>query len=199
MASDFSKPDGLTVVREEDAKNFLAPLPVGRLIGVGKKTEKKLKEMGIETIGELASYDPPKLADAFGKFGLRLYLMAQGIDESEVREKEERKSMSREITLDEDTDDLEFVLRILDSLCDCLYKEVIKKDLGFKTVTLKIRYEDFETHVFSKTLPRMADLKLLKDTARELLLANFEKKKIRLVGVRVSNLVRMKGQKRLYA
>ena len=197
IASDFNKPDGLTVVRESEAKDFLAPLPVSRLIGVGRKTERKLKEMGISTIGELAAFDPSKLADEFGKFGLRLYLMAQGIDESEVRDRDERKSISREITLDEDTDDLEFVAGIVDVLSECVYKELLKRDFSFRTVTLKIRYEDFETHVFSKTLPHLGELRLLRNIARELLLLNAENKKIRLVGVRVSNLVPLKGQKKL--
>ncbi len=201
IASDFRKPDGLTVVEENNAKAFLAPLPVRKLIGVGRKTERKLKEMGIETVGDLASYDPSKLVDALGVMGTKLYLMAQGIDESEVIEREDRKSIGRELTFDEDTDDLGFVKGILDMLSECVYENILKKDLSFKTVTLKIRYENFETHVYSKTLPfRTRQLEHLKKIAKELLVNNLkdlEDLKIRLVGVRVSNLVPMKGQRKL--
>ncbi len=198
IASSLKKPDGLTVVKENEAKAFLAPLSVRRLIGVGRKTEIKLKEMGIKTIGDLASYDPSKLADIFGVMGVKLYLMAQGIDESEVREREDRKSIGRELTFDEDTNDLDFVIRILDILSECVHKDILKKDLSFKTVTLKIRYENFETHVYSKTLPfRTRQLEHLKKTAKELLVNHLRDLKIRLVGVRVSNLVLMRGQRKL--
>ncbi|RLI79890.1 DNA polymerase IV [Archaeoglobales archaeon] len=198
IASDFNKPDGLTVVRENEARDFLAPLSVRKLIGVGRKTEKKLREMGIKTVGDLASYDPSKLADVFGVMGSKLYLMAQGIDGSEVREREDRKSMGRELTFDEDTDDLDFVVGVLDMLSECVHKDILKRDFSFKTVTLKIRYENFETHVYSKTLPfRTRQLEHLKKIARELLVNNLKGLKIRLIGVRVSNLIPMKGQKKL--
>jgi DNA polymerase IV (DinB-like DNA polymerase) len=197
VASDLNKPDGLTVVREEEAKDFLAPLPVRKLIGVGRKTERKMKELGIQKVGDLASFDSSKLSAIFGKFGLRLYLMAHGIDESEVREKEERKSISREITFDEDTDDFHFILEVIDTLCSCLHTELTRRKLSFRTVTLKVRYENFETHVFSKTLPHPAGFQHLRNTAKDLLLENLGERKLRLVGLRLSNLIPMKGQRRL--
>ncbi len=201
IASSIKKPDGLTVVEEGHVRKFLAPLPVRKLIGVGRKTERKLKAMGIETIGDLASCDPSKLIDTLGATGTRLYLVAQGIDDSEVVEREERKSIGRELTFDEDMDDPDFVKNILDILSECVHKEVVERNLSFKTVTVKIRYENFETHFYSKTLPfRTGQLEHLKNVAGELLMnniGNLNDLRVRLVGVRVSNLISMRGQRKL--
>ena len=84
IASDFQKPDGLTIVKQEDVERFLAPLPVRRLLWVGRKTGLKLENMGIRTIGDLARCDPSVLADAFGELGKQLHMMARGVDSSEV-------------------------------------------------------------------------------------------------------------------
>ncbi len=81
------KPDGLTVVKEEDAQKFLEPLAVRKLLWVGRKTEAKLKALGINTIGDLARYDPTALASMFGVMGLQMHLSAQGLDRSEVEER----------------------------------------------------------------------------------------------------------------
>ena len=86
VASDFQKPDGLTVVRDEEVEVFLEPLPVRKLLWVGRKTEAKLKALGVNTIGDLARYDPTALASLFGVMGLQMHLMARGIDRSEVEE-----------------------------------------------------------------------------------------------------------------
>ena len=86
VASDFQKPDGLTVVREEEVEVFLAPLPVRKLLWVGRKTEAKLKVLGVNTIGDLARYDPSVLTLMFGVMGWQMHLMAKGIDRSEVEE-----------------------------------------------------------------------------------------------------------------
>ena len=80
VASDFVKPDGLTVVRDEEVEVFLAPLPVRKLLWVGRKTEAKLKELGVNTIGDLAKYDASALTSMFGVMGWQMHLMAMGID-----------------------------------------------------------------------------------------------------------------------
>ncbi|MDI6691656.1 MAG: DNA polymerase IV, partial [Candidatus Bathyarchaeota archaeon] len=172
IASDYKKPDGLTVVREEEAENFLAPLPVRKLLWVGRKTEQKLKAMGIKTIVDLAHYDPTALAEVFGAMGTQMYLMAHGIDKSEVEERGEIKSISRETTFEEDTSNFEFVLKTLDELSEEVHKDVLNQNLYFKTVTVKVRYENFETHTHSKTLPLITNsLEELKKTSKELLQA----------------------------
>jgi len=199
IASDFQKPDGLTVVKEEDVERFLAPLRVRKLLWVGRKTEQKLKRIGINTIGDLANYDPTVLTENFGVMGTQLYLMAHGIDRSEVEERGEVKSISRDITFEEDTDDFELVLKTLDRLSEEVHKDVSKQNFCFKTVTVKVRYENFETHTHGKTLPFVTDrLQDLEKTVKELVQDYLRSyRKIRLVGVRVSNLVSAEKQKKL--
>lgn len=200
IASDFQKPDGLTIVKEEDAQQFLDPLPVRRLLWVGRKTEPKLKALGINTIGDLASYDPTALSSMFGVMGLQMHLMAKGIDRSEVEEREGVKSISHETTFQEDTIDATLILQELDALCEAVHKQTTNQNLLFKTVTVKIRYQGFETHTKSKTLPRQTNrLQDLKKTAKQLLLPYMRPdKKMRLIGVRVSSLVSCETQKTLF-
>jgi DNA polymerase IV (DinB-like DNA polymerase) len=199
IASDFQKPDGLTVVKEEDVEKFLAPLCVRKLLWVGRKTEQKLKSIGINTIRDLANYDPTVLTENFGVMGTQLYLIAHGVDRSEVEERGEVKSISRDVTFEEDTDDFDFVLETLDRLSEEVHKDVSKQNFCFKTVTVKVRYENFETHTHGKTLPFVTDrLQDLQKTAKELVQDYLRSyRKIRLVGVRVSNFVSAEKQKRL--
>jgi DNA polymerase IV (DinB-like DNA polymerase) len=200
VASDFQKPDGLTVVREEEAEVFLAPLPVRKLLWVGRKTEAKLKELGVNTIGDLAKYDASALTEMLGVMGWQMHLMASGIDNSVVEEREGVKSISHETTFEVDTADSAAVIEVLEALCIDVQKETEHQQLLFKTVTLKIRYENFETHTRSKTLPFLTDrLHDLEKTEKELLspyLGN--DRKVRLIGVRVSSLVSREKQKTLF-
>jgi len=199
MASDYQKPDGLTIVKENEAEAFLAPLPVRKLLWVGRKTEAKLKEMGINTIGDLARYDPTALPEKFGVMGTHMHLMARGIDRSEVEPRTEVKSISHETTFEEDTDDANTVLEALDKLSEEVSREVLNQRLFFKTVTIKVRYENFETHTRGKTLAFMTNRSQdLKKTARELLQDYLRQdRKVRLIGVRVSSFISGEKQKTL--
>jgi len=199
IASDYQKPDGLTIVKEGEAETFLAPLPARKLLWVGRKTEAKLKTMGINTIGDLARYDPTVLAEKFGVMGTQMHLMARGIDRSEVEARTEVKSISHETTFEEDTADADTVLRALDALSEEVCREALNQNLFFKTVTVKLRYENFETHTRSKTLAFMTNRSQdLKKTAKELLQAYLRRdRKVRLIGVRVSNFVKGEKQKTL--
>jgi len=199
IASDYKKPDGLTIVKEGEAEAFLVPLPVRKLLWVGRKTEAKLKNRGIQTIGDLARYDPTVLAEAFGVMGTQMHLSARGIDRSEVEARTEVKSISHETTFEEDTDDAEAVLEALDALAAEVAKEVAGQKLFFKNVTIKVRYENFETHTRSKTLAYITNRPQdLQKTARELLKAYLKTdRKIRLIGVRASSFVKGEKQKTL--
>ena len=199
VASDYQKPDGLTIVKDAEVERFLAPLPVRRLLWVGRKTEEKLKAMGIHTIGDLARYDPTVLTETFGVMGTQMHLMARGIDRSEVEPRTEVKSISHETTFEVDTADADVVLKALDVLSEEVCKETMAQQLFFKTVTVKLRYENFETHTRSKTLPFMTNrVQDLKKTARELLQPYLRvDRKIRLIGVRVSTFVKGEKQKTL--
>jgi DNA polymerase IV (DinB-like DNA polymerase) len=199
IASDFKKPDGLTVIREEDAKEFLAPLRVSRLLWVGRKTEKKLNSMGIKTVGDLANFNASILVEKFGVAGTQLYLSAQGIDNIELQEQWERKSMSREVTFEEDTTDSSVIFETLDDISEDLHRELTASNFSFKTTTIKIRYSNFETHTHGKSLPFYTDrLRDIQKSARELMQGYLSSdRKIRLIGVRLSNLFSTEKQTRL--
>jgi DNA polymerase IV (DinB-like DNA polymerase) len=200
IASEFQKPDGLTIVMEEEVKKFLWPLPVDKLWGVGKKTERKLHEMKIKTIGDLANYDPSLLIEKFGGvLGTQFHLLANGIDKSEVIEGWEAKSISREFTFEEDTSDTDLIYKTLDKLCEQVHNDVKNSNLHFKTVSIKIRYSNFEAHTHSKTLPFLTNrLKDIQKTCHELIEAFLQpNRKIRLVGAKVSKLVSGEKQKTL--
>ena len=200
IASDFKKPNGLTVVRCEDTKTFLSPLKVRKLLWVGRKTEHRLNEMGIQTIGDLANYDASVLTEKFGAAGVQLYLMAQGIDNSEIREHWERKSMSRETTFEEDTSDSRMIFETLDAISEDLHQELIAVHFTFKTITIKVRYGNFETHTRGKTLPFFTDqVKDIQNNAHHLIHDYLQSdQKIRLVGIRLSNLFSTEKQTRLF-
>lgn len=196
IASDFRKPDGLTVVEEEYTKAFLAPLEVDKLWGIGRKTKSRLNTMGIRTIGDLASYNAAQLRKVFGAAGLEFHQMAQGIYYSKVVEERIPKSFSREHTFAEDTFDENLIHKIVDKLFNEAIKEVTKHNFIFRTLTVKVRYEDFETHTRSKTFSYPITKP---DTIKEIpckLLDPFlqSEKAIRLVGVKASNLIAKKRQ-----
>ena len=199
IASDFKKPDGLTIVPPEDVEKFLLPMPADSLWGVGRKTAKALEDMGIKTVGDIVKAGPARLKARFGKVGLWFYETARGIDESEVVEEWEPKSVGREVTFDKDTADSNVVFLVLDELVHDVHKEAVESKYRFRTVDIKVRYEDFETHTHSKTLPFHTDsFDILLSTAKNLLEPFlYSDKKIRLIGARVSNLSRGEKQKTL--
>jgi DNA polymerase IV (DinB-like DNA polymerase) len=200
IASDFQKPDGLTVVEERDVKGFLAPMPVDTLWGIGEKTKGRLNKRGVRTIGELASYDAAKLRDEFGVVGLEFHRMANGLDDSELVEERTPKSFSREHTFEEDTSDETLIHSTIDKLFEEIIKDVEENGFTFKTLTVKVRYEDFETHTHSQTLPfPLVHPDAVKEIAHKLLLPFLQSgKNIRLVGVRASNLL-LRGQQKTLA
>ncbi|MCJ7506293.1 DNA polymerase IV [Candidatus Bathyarchaeota archaeon] len=199
IASDHQKPNGLTVVIEKDVESFLAPLPVHKLPGIGVKTNAKLNEMGVRTMGELASYDVARLREEFGVSGISFHQMAQGVDRSELVEERLPKSFSREHTFEEDTSDKRLILTKIDDLLERVVRDCKENGFNFKTLTLKIRYQDFETHTRSRTIPRLAAMPdQLKQVAYELAEPFLgSHKKIRLIGIKVSTLIVQDKQKTL--
>ena len=191
IGSDYKKPYGLTVIREEDAKEFLSPLKVRKIPGVGPKTERRLKDLKIETIGDLAAINPEQLTRLFGVWGSRLHEYANGIDYSEIIEGYETKSIGREVTFEKDVDDGGQILGILDELAEEIHKELIENGFRFKTITIKIRYEHFDTYTRAKSLSFPTnDLDILRNNAKRLIDAFLRgNKKIRLIGLRVSTLI----------
>jgi DNA polymerase IV (DinB-like DNA polymerase) len=190
IASDFRKPDGLTIVPPERVREFLAPLPVNKISGIGRKSTEVLKEMGVNSIGDLASSHLSKLTEVFGKYGTRIWQIANGIDEEEVITTYSIKSISSETTFDEDVADLGRVMEAFHSMIDDVHARTISQGMLFRTVGIKVRLEDFTTFTRSKSHSWHTNEKAVMEEYARDLYSEFEasRKKIRLVGVRVSNL-----------
>jgi DNA polymerase IV len=190
IASDMKKPDGLTIISEEDIKGTIWPLPARKLWGVGPKTEKRLNEMGILTLGDLASVPLESLTEEFGKsYGNYLYESSRGVDESPVITYWEPKSISRETTFQIDTDNWNVIAKNLAELTRDVVDAMKESGYKGKTVTVKIRFSDFNTYTRAKTLDDFSDsLEIIRKAAFEALGRIELKKKVRLVGVRVSSL-----------
>ncbi|MFN3533401.1 MAG: DNA polymerase IV [Candidatus Brocadia sp.] len=190
IASDMQKPDGLTIITERDVESRIWPLPVRKLLGVGPKTEVYLKEMGVETIGQLASLPMDTLIERFGNsHGTYLYEASRGIDESPLITHWEPKSTSREVTFQSDTGNWQAIARTLAELTREVTNDMKQAGYVGKTVTVKVRFSDFETHTRAKTLTKPTNAVNEIRTAAFDCLKRFElKKKVRLVGVRVGEL-----------
>ena len=190
IASDMQKPDGLTIISESDIEGRIWPLAVRKLIGVGPKTEAHLKRMGIKTIGELASLPLERLVEEFGNsFGNYLHDASRGIDESPLITHWEPKSTSREVTFQEDINKWQEIAKTVAALTREVAADMKRAGYKGRTVTVKIRFSDFETHTRAKTLKESTSSQ---DTIRKAAfdcLSRFElKKKVRLIGVRVGGL-----------
>lgn len=154
LASDLEKPDGLVVIEPGDVSRVLAPLPVGRIFGVGKKTEARLRSLGFDTIGRLAGADVALLVRSFGeRMAAQLLALAHGEDDRPVEPSREAQSVGREETFDEDIVSREDAERVLLSLSGEVGWRLRKKGLAARTVTLKIRLSSFDTYTRRKTLP----------------------------------------------
>lgn len=191
IASDFKKPDGLTVVKPEKVKAFLSPLPARKLYGIGPKTESVLSEMKIKTIGDIADTRKERLAGIFGKWGYRMHDYANGIDDSDIVEESEPKSLGREITFEKDVD-FSSLKSIVKGMASEVCKAAKSEGYEFKTVVLKIRFSNFETHTKQKSLKVPADEKAARGMAADTLM-HFAgtKKKVRLIGLRLTNLTKI--------
>lgn len=190
IASDMQKPEGLTIITDLDIESRIWPLPVRKLWGVGPKTEAALRGMGIETIGGLAAVPLDKLIDRFGEsYGRYLYDASKGMDESPLITQWEPKSTSREITFQTDTGNWQDIAKTLAELAREVSNDLKQAGYRGKTITVKVRFSDFETHTRAKTIDKPAN------SADEIRAAAFDclrrfelKKKVRLVGIRVGGL-----------
>lgn len=192
IASTLCKPDGLLEIAPGKEQSFLGPLPIARLPGVGEKTERILKEMGIATIGELASRPVHAVAERLGATGPVLRGYARGVDEREVEAPGEAKSISQEITFARDTLERAFLETTLHSLCQKVCEELRNQNKRARCVAIKLRYADFKTITRQVTLREASDVtQVVSTTARQLLSQTLAEqgKLIRLLGIRVSSLI----------
>ncbi|MCS4538588.1 MAG: DNA polymerase IV [Thaumarchaeota archaeon] len=201
IATDMGKPNGLIVVEVGDVRRFLTPLSVSKIPGVGKKTQTILQNTRITKIEDLAKTSLQALTEKLGKHALWLHSAANGIDDSEVIGFWEPKSISSESTFEKDTDDVNELKRTIEELAEEVHRRATADNYLFKTIGLKVRFEGFETHTRAKSLTSYTDSKQIIIGNALTMLKEFEKrKKIRLLGVKVSALRKVEGaQKRLLA
>ncbi len=190
IASDFDKPDGLTVVKPRRVQAFLDPLPVRRLHGVGPATEKALQELGVKTIADLRSLEQNTLQRRFGRHGRGLYNFSRGIDERPVRTDRERKSLGSERTYAQDIRNLEEMDAQLEDLAQRVATGLQRREITARTITVKVRYPDFTTLTRSRSLERpTASAELIATLAMELLRStDAGARNVRLLGVTGSGL-----------
>ena len=202
LASDMKKPDGLTIIREEDKDKVLETLPIEDLCGIGRHLQEKLNYLGIKTAKQLGSASINLLTHHFGFIGYALKQMGQGIDHSPVKKYDAHdvvKSVGHTHTLTQDTWDLDVVKSYLLMLSEKVSVRLRQYKMVGKTVSLVIRYSDFETFGRQKSLGEYIKTgKKIYDTAFALFNEKFKfEKAVRLVGVSISNLVADDGQQYL--
>jgi DNA polymerase-4 len=189
IASDIGKPDGLVIVTVDRLLNFLHPLPVAKLWGVGEKSRQAFERLGITTIGDLARRDRAAIVRDFGQAGDHVWRLANGLDPRDVAPSEEVKSVGNEHTFEEDIDDQGLMLDILMALSEHVSLRLRRAGLRGRTVTLKIRLAPFMTYTRASTLPEPTNFaEDIYRIASEKLKAFGRKKKVRLLGVSVSHL-----------
>lgn len=195
IASDHRKPDGLTIVPPERVQDFLDPLSIRKLFGVGEKSYQTLHHLGINTVKDLRSYPLQYMEDKFGEAGSHLYRMARGIDERKVQVHEEIKSISHETTFNTDQTDREILKSTMLHLAAKVSQRLRKRGLKGKTVQLKIRFDDFTTFTRRKTLQDATNLTDEIYQIGEKMLGEFSAgdKAVRLIGIGVSHLMDEKG------
>ena len=194
IASDHDKPDGLVVVEPGDVEEFLAPLPVDAVHGVGPVTADRLAEMGVETAGDLAEADPTALRSAFGSRGVELHDRARGIDDREVTPTGRPKSLSRESAFAEATDDRGEKRETLAALAADVAARARSRDATYRTIGIKAVVPPYDVNTRERSLPGpVDDPELVEEVALELL-TEFDGEAVRKLGVRVSNLSFASGE-----
>ena len=189
IASDYQKPDGLTVITPELAPEILRKLPIGKFYGIGKVTEKYLLDHGIRTGADLLRMSRAELVQTFGKTGDYYYNAVRGIDDREVTPEHEPKSMGTETTFSHDTSDMTELVPFLRRQSGEVAEDLKKHHCEGKTVTVKVKFFDFRTITRSRTLKEYTcDAEVIFETARDLLEhTEAERIPVRLLGVAVSN------------
>ncbi|CUH96918.1 DNA polymerase IV [Propionispora sp. 2/2-37] len=189
LASAYNKPDGLMVIRPGEELSLLSPLPVSKLWGVGEVTERILKSLQIETIGQLRQIDPYTLEKHLGRYSIELYNLAWGRDDRLVIPDREAKSVGNEETFSRDIQSQESILAALLSLAERVGWRLRKEGLCGKTITLKVRFSSFRTVTRSLTLMQpIAIDEVIYHTALQLMAIIPVKEGIRLLGITVSGL-----------
>ncbi|MHA2397839.1 MAG: DNA polymerase IV [Promethearchaeota archaeon] len=195
IASDCNKPNGITLFRPNTYKEMLKNMDITRIPGIGKKSKVYFYQKGIKKIEDILKTPLYKMIKLFGEHGKWIWNVVNGFDNRKVKEFQgDRKSISAEKTFYSDTDDFKDILSKLEDINKRIHKSIKKYNITYKTITLKIRFEGYQTYTRSKTLPYpIQDERLVIKVVLELLQQfSNNKKKVRLVGIKLSNLEKSK-------
>ena len=190
MASDFEKPNKVHTLYEYEIEDKMWPLQVSELFMIGKKTVPKLNNLGIKTIGDLAKANRDLIIKKFGKFGQTMLNYANGIDDSIVNSAiEDPKSISNEVTLPNDVNNIEELNKLLVALAEQVSYRLRKHGLVANTVGVNLKTKDFKNYSHQKTLNySTSSTKEILNTAKQVLIEMYKKEPMRLIGVKVDNL-----------
>ena len=193
IASDIDKPDGLTVVPTDRVRDFLDPLPIMKMWGVGKVTQEALARLNIHTFRDLSQVPAKVLEQEFGKHGLKMHLLSMGVDERGVVPEHDAKSIGHEETFPQDIIDLDGAKKELLSLSNRVAHRMRREAVTGRTITLKVKYSDFVQKTRSMTLPQSTDDGLeIHSTACSLLeKTDVGKRPVRLLGISLSQLSKL--------
>lgn len=197
ISAGTKKPDGLVLIKPEKAEEFLEPLSIRDLPGIGPKTEQLLNQKGIKIIKDLKGLSKEQLHEALGKWGDEIYYKARGVDDSPIEKNREAKSIGEQATFQHDTLNFIYIGEILDKLCKSVYKRFLESGFkSFKTIGITVRFSDFETKTTAKTLKQSTNSeKAFSLETLKLLLPYADKRKnpkqklIRLIGIKIEKLL----------
>lgn len=188
LASDWNKPDGIKLITKDMLPDILKPLSIKKVYGIGKKSQKRLNNIGIFTIEDLLKLPKEYLVDFFGKYGNEIYDRIRGIDNRQVKPSRERKSIGRETTLSEDTKNKKYLQNHLLEFSKDIAGSLLHKEVLAKTITVKIKTSEFESHTKSKTIHEYINsYKEIYSVALDILEEIDMKDEIRLIGLTASN------------
>ncbi len=191
IASDYHKPNGITIIKDEERADFLKDMDITRIPGIGKKSKVYYNKKGIKKIGDILEMPCYQMTEKFGKNGEWAWNVVKGLDMTPVKEfHNERKSISKERTFYKDTDDFSEIIKKIEEINYKIHDKLNKKNIFYRTITLKIRFEGFET--FTRSFSMKSYIRNKKKVLQViiLLLREFrdKNKKVRLVGIKLSNL-----------
>ena len=199
VASGINKPDGLTVIKPNQIEEFIDKLPIKKIPGIGKVTQKKFEELGIKLGKDLKKLELEFLLKKFGKSGKYFYNVVRCIENNPVKTSRKRKSIGAELTFSEDIDDIGEMLERLEKIASSVERRMNKIETYGKTLTLKVKYHDFKQITRSKTLKEELKTKEeLFNTAKDLFSKDdVERRPVRLLGIYLSNLSNKKEEKEI--
>jgi DNA polymerase-4 len=200
IASDIDKPDGLTVVPPDRVREFLDPLPVKKMWGVGKVTQQALARLNVKTFKDLRQIPVEILEKNFGKHGAAMHLLSMGIDERDVEPEREPKSIGHEQTFMKDILNPDQAKKELLSLADRVALRMRREEIRGSTVSLKVKYSDFTQITRAATLPEPTDdsMEIYSTSCRLLKKTAVGKRPVRLLGISLSQLSSREGEKQLF-